>query len=41
MAERAFVRYGDYYGIQLVKQLRAMPDKMKVRSRHHLFVCLC
>lgn len=30
MAERAFVRCGDYYGIQLVKQLRAMPDKMKV-----------
>ena len=32
MAERAFVRCNDYYGIQLVKQLRSMPDKMKARA---------
>ena len=32
IAERAFVKCGDYYGIQLVKQLRAMPDKMKARA---------
>lgn len=32
MAERAFVRCSDYYGIQLVKQLRSMPDKMKARA---------
>ena len=32
MAERAFVRCTDYYGIQLVKQLRSMPDKMKARA---------
>jgi WD repeat-containing protein 35 len=32
MAERAFVRCGDYYGVQLTKQLRSMPDKMKVRT---------
>lgn len=31
-AEKAFVRYGDYHGIQLVKQLRSMPDKMKARA---------
>ena len=32
MAERAFVRCGDYHGIQLIKQLRTMPDKMKARA---------
>lgn len=32
IAERSFVKCGDYYGIQLVKQLRAMPDKMKARA---------
>lgn len=35
MAERAFVRCGDYYGIQLVKHLRAIcsvSDKMKARA---------
>jgi WD repeat-containing protein 35 len=32
MAERAFVRCGDYYGIKLVQQLRSMPDKMKARA---------
>jgi WD repeat-containing protein 35 len=31
-AERAFVRYQDYYGVQLVKQLKGMPDKMKARA---------
>ena len=31
-AENAFVRREDYYGVQLVKQLRAMPDKMKARA---------
>jgi WD repeat-containing protein 35 len=31
-AERSFVRYQDYYGVQLVKQLRGMPDKMKARA---------
>ena len=32
MAERAFVRCSEYYGVQLVKQLRSMPDKMKARA---------
>lgn len=32
MAERSFVRCSDYYGIQLVKQLRSMTDKMKARA---------
>lgn len=32
IAEKAFVRFEDYYGIQLVKQLAAMPDKMKARA---------
>ena len=32
IAEKAFVRCADYYGIQLVKQLQAMPDKMKARA---------
>jgi WD repeat-containing protein 35 len=32
MAERSFVRAGDYCGIKLVHQLRTMPDKMKVRA---------
>jgi WD repeat-containing protein 35 len=32
MAERAFVRCGDYYGIKLVQQLRTMPDRMKARA---------
>ena len=32
IAEKAFVRCGDYYGVQLVKQLSAMPDKMKARA---------
>lgn len=32
MAEKAFVRYHDYHGIQLVKQLRQMSDKMKARA---------
>lgn len=32
IAERAFVRFGDYHGIQLVKQLRTMSDRMKARA---------
>jgi WD repeat-containing protein 35 len=32
VAEKAFVRFEDYYGIQLVKQLASMPDKMKARA---------
>jgi hypothetical protein len=32
IAEKAFVRCGDYYGVQLVKQLSSMPDKMKARA---------
>jgi len=32
IAEKAFVRCGDYYGVQLVKQLSGMPDKMKARA---------
>jgi WD repeat-containing protein 35 len=32
MAEKAFARFGDYFGIQFVKQLRTMPDKMKVKA---------
>lgn len=32
ITERAFVHCKDYHGIQLVKQLRAMPDSMKARA---------
>jgi len=32
MAEKAFVRFSDYHGIQLVKQLRSMTGKMKARA---------
>ncbi len=32
MAEKSFVKSNDYYGIQLVKQLSAMPDKIKARA---------
>lgn len=32
MAERAFVRCGDYHGVKFVQQLRTMPDKMKARA---------
>jgi WD repeat-containing protein 35 len=32
VAEKAFVRCGDYYGIQLVKQLQLMTDKMKAKA---------
>ena len=32
IAEKAFVRCGDYYGVQLVKQLLLMPDKMKAKA---------
>jgi WD repeat-containing protein 35 len=31
-AERAFVHCKDYHGIQLIKQLKTMPDKMKARA---------
>lgn len=32
IAEKAYVRCGDYHGVQLVKQLLLMPDKMKARA---------
>jgi WD repeat-containing protein 35 len=32
IAEKCFVNINDYHGIQLVKQLRSMPDKMKVKA---------
>jgi WD repeat-containing protein 35 len=32
VAEKSFVKCEDYYGVQLVKQLRSMPDKMKMRA---------
>ncbi len=32
LAEKSFVRYNDYYGIQFVKTLEGMPDKMKARA---------
>ena len=38
MAERSFVRCQDYYGIQLVKQLKSMPDKMKARAEVAVFM---
>ena len=38
VAESAFVRCSDYYGIQLVKQLRSMPDKMKARAEVALYL---
>ena len=38
IAEKAFVRCGDYYGVQLVKQLLLMPDKMKARAEAALYL---
>jgi WD repeat-containing protein 35 len=38
VAEKAFVRCGDYYGVQLVKQLQAMPDKMKARAEAAVYL---
>lgn len=32
IAEKAFVKSEDYHGVQLVKQLRTMPDRMKMRA---------
>jgi WD repeat-containing protein 35 len=32
LAEKCFVRCSDYYGIQFVKTLETMPDKMKARA---------
>ena len=32
IAEKAFVRCGDYHGIQLAKQLQQMTDKMKAKA---------
>lgn len=32
IAERAFVQCSDYHGVQLVQQLRGMPDKMKAKA---------
>ena len=31
-AEKAFVRYGDYQGIQYIKRLRMLSDRMKQRA---------
>lgn len=38
IAEKAFVRSSDYYGVQLVKQLGAMPDKMKARAEAAVYL---
>eukprot|EP01038_Epipyxis_sp_PR26KG_P012743 gene12743-17084_t len=38
IAEKAFVRCGDYYGVQLVKQLSVMPDKMKARAEAAVYL---
>jgi WD repeat-containing protein 35 len=32
MAEKSFVKIGDYHGVQLVKLLRSMADKMKMKA---------
>lgn len=32
VAEKSFVKAEDYFGVQFVKQLRSMPDKMKMRA---------
>lgn len=32
MAEKCFVKIGDYHGVQLVKLLRSMTDKMKMKA---------
>lgn len=34
-SSQAFVHCNDYYGVQLVKQLSVMPDKMKARYYIH------
>jgi len=36
IAEKAFVRCGDYYGVQLVKALTLMPDRMKARAEAYV-----
>lgn len=38
VAEKAFVRCGDYYGIQLVKQLQLMTDKMKAKAEASVYL---
>ena len=38
VAEKCFVRSHDYFGLQLVKQLRSMPDKMKRRAEVELYM---
>ena len=38
IAERSFVKCQDYYGIQLVKQLRTMSDKMKARAQVDVYL---
>jgi len=38
VAEKSFVRCGDYYGVQLVKQLQLMPDKMKARAEASVYL---
>lgn len=38
VAEKAFVRCNDYFGVQLVKQLSTMPDKMKARAEAAVYL---
>lgn len=38
IAEKAFVRCSDYYGIQLVKQLQNMSDKMKAKAEAAVYL---
>lgn len=38
MAEKAFVRYGDYFGIKFAQQMAQMPDKMKARAEVAVFL---
>jgi WD repeat-containing protein 35 len=38
LAEKSFVRCNDYYGIQFVKALENMPDKMKARAEVALYL---
>jgi WD repeat-containing protein 35 len=38
MAEKAFVRYSDYFGIKFAQQMAQMPDKMKARAEVAVFL---
>lgn len=38
IAEKSFVRCGDYYGVQLVKQLLLMTDKMKAKAEASVYL---